>query len=123
MEVILTVKKQWRQGTNFPNILAGVLELTPTLYSLFVLNLPPPTHPSLYLQPLEILLLFFALFPFPCYLYTVSLFHFIPKLSFLFFSPAFFPPVSTALFLMSGMYYLHNNILCKIKQELENHIP
>ena len=87
MEVILTTNEEWRQGTNFPSILRQESQsLPPTLYSLLVLNLPPPTHPSL---PSITWNTSAFLFPFPCYLFTVSLFHFILTLSFLFSSLAF----------------------------------
>lgn len=47
MEVILTAKAMETEHKFSQHPVAGVSEPTPTFYSLFVLNLPPPTHPSL----------------------------------------------------------------------------
>lgn len=99
---------------------AGVSELTPTFYSLFVLNLPLPTHSSLYLQPLEIIFLLLLPFSPSPVIYLLFLFVTLPLLFLCFGGFPFTPPlfsflVSTILFLLSGMYYWHKNILCRIK--------
>lgn len=62
----------------FPTSCSRSFKAYPTLHSLFVLNLPPPTHPCIS-HHLKYSFFYFALFPFPFYLLTFSLFHSTPN--------------------------------------------